>query len=563
MSDAHIDGVWHRLKSLSFVRHSTTGDDIALHDEMRRMVLRWCWGKQTRDSTGLQQQELSTLMITYYKQEIAREQSPALRQAYQAEMLYHLLYLEKAQGFTPTSPGFAFFLEQMQRALDLRQYTYTRSLLQEASEFEDDLLPEQRYSLLEQEARLLQNEEKYESALERYELLLHLEGTPWLQEHHADLLYERGICFTRLRHLPEAIYSLTRSLEIYEAQQNEKRIALTYGRIGYAYYKQGDLETAIKYYDHSLKLHRGAGNQVGYADILNSLGMVYAMQGKLSQASHHCHIALRYRREFYKEQEVSEVSVAISLRTLGDVYYRLGDATQARQCFQQAYDIYERYADQQGMASTSNYFGQLALDEGSLTEANEWFQKAARLASHFDPESEIRSLNRQSRVLFKQRKEHEAIELMQQAIEQAEQIRDFHQQTESLVELARMLRRASRLEEAQQALTKAELLARRYNYFYLLGDIMYIQGDACYSDGRNEEAFRFYTLYCYSMAHYTLEAYHKAVRQTLDYLIDLPQDRINQIWHQLSNDWAALELDEEQQRFMEQELEEVRAHLEL
>jgi tetratricopeptide (TPR) repeat protein len=562
--DVRIGEVWEQLKALSFVRASATREDIALHDEMRRLVLLWSWPEQSM-KTSSQRQALSEHMITYYEQEIKKEQSIQLRQAYQVEMLYHLLCVDLSQGFDQSNRGFAFFLELVEPALRLKQNTYARSLIQEVRQFEHDLLPEQRYSLMMQEAELLQNEENYKDALDLYEeYLQRLKETAWLAQHRADISRERGICFTRLSQFSEAIYALNYSLEIYETQQNSEQLAVTYSRIGYAYDRQGNWDTAVKYYKKSIELHCTENNRSGYADSLNSLAWVYRSQGNLEEALRICRIGLRLREELYKEQKESERSIGFSCSALGRIYYALGESPQAKRFFQRAYEIYERTSYQKGIASTYTHFGQFCLDKGELEEADKYFKKAYSIAIYIDSEAEIRSLNRQSHVLFQQNKADEAISLLRKAIERASTIKDFYQQTESLVDLANFLFQSGSSAEALHILQEAEVLAETYHYYYLLGMIKKARGDIYRSDGHYHEAFQFYMLYCHAMAYHNQAEYLKAVRHTVtEDLMELPRDMIGQIWQQLSDNWSTLELEEEKHVHMEQALQQVRLFLDM
>ena len=98
------------LPTLSFVRGSDSSGTFVLHDEMRRLVTRYCWTLQDADQTY--RKEISRCMIGYYEEQIAHTQSEQERHAYAVEMLYHTLFLD-------SNSGWKYFEERFSSALNL------------------------------------------------------------------------------------------------------------------------------------------------------------------------------------------------------------------------------------------------------------------------------------------------------------------------------------------------------------------------------------------------------------------------------------------------------------
>ena len=197
------------LPTLSFVRGPASSDTFVLHDEMRRLVTRYCWTPQDPDQTY--RKEISRCVIGYYEEQIARTQSEQERQAYAVEMLYHTLFLD-------SNSGWKYFDERFSSALNLLETSFARTLLQEAKLFEETLSVGQRREMQLAEAKLLRLEQDAPLAIELYGQLERDADQQWIEEHRAEILIEQGRCYFMLSKFSEAIDCFTRCLDIARAR---------------------------------------------------------------------------------------------------------------------------------------------------------------------------------------------------------------------------------------------------------------------------------------------------------------------------------------------------------
>jgi tetratricopeptide (TPR) repeat protein len=533
-----IEETWQTLNRFSFVRQSATTDEIALHDEMRRMVIDTVWASEQGGIPT--RRELSEHAIHYYELLITTEPYEPLLQVYRIEKLYHQLYLDPQKNFD-------LLKQQLETALRLKQNDVVHVLFQETRELLPLFSEEQRYSLEEYSAWLLQNEEKFAEALHLYHGLLALTETQWAREKQADLLLEQGICYTRLSQFPKAIFSLNRAAEIYQEQQNSIQVGIVFGRIGYMYMLQGALDTAVRYYKTSIEIARKEKRERLYADILNSLGRALLLQGKQIEALGNCRASLRIREELNAQGNLSDVVVGYSLTAVGNVYYEMGQKAEAEKYFQRAYSLYEKNFYQAGIATLSNRFGMLALDRGDRHMALEWFQKAYQRGIDYNEEAMAESQYRQSLLLCMSGQSEEALALLARAIEWAREMKYYHHQAMWQIEQIEMLLQMERLEEMLTILDATEDISTHYQYYFLLGKIAEMRGNIAYSAKDYSAAFQFYTRYCYFMALYNRAEYNKAAENMImKHLLDLPnRDLLRQMWEQLNDDWSALDLEEE------------------
>jgi tetratricopeptide (TPR) repeat protein len=536
--DETIEEVWQKLNAYSFIRRSATTDEITLHDEMRQMVINVVWRLEP-DSIP-HRREMSKQAIRYYDQLIATEDYEPLLQAYRVEKLYHHLYLDP-QG------SFELLRQQLEDTLKMKQNDVVHILFQETRELFPLFSEEQRYSLEEYSAWLLQNEEKFTEALEKYQELLALTEGQLAKEKEAALLTEQGTCYTRLSQFPNAIFSLNRAAEIYQTQQNTIEVGKVFNRIGYVYMLQGVLDTAVRYYEESIEIAKKEKIDRLYADILNSLGRALFLQGKIIAALGNCRAALRIREELNARNDTSDVVVGYSLTAVGSIYYDMGQKAEAEKYYQRAYNLYEKNFYQAGIATLSNRFGMLALDRGDRQLALGWFQNAHQRGIDYNREAMAESQYRQSLLLCMSGKYAEALSLLAKAIEWAREMKYYYHQAEWQIEQSKILLQNNQLEEAQAILDVAEDLSSQYQYYLLLGRIAELRGDIAYTAKEYSVAFQFYTSYCYFMALYNDAEYGKAAENMImKRLLDLPsRDLMRQMWEQLHKDWSALDLEEE------------------
>ena len=187
--------------------------------------------------------------------------------------------------------------------------------------------------------------------------------------------------------------------------------------MGFVYQKQGQLDTALRYYEDGLEIHKGLRNERAYANALLSISTVYRMQGKVEEALRRAKTSLRIRQDLFKQGKMSEVYVGWSLTTIGTIYYQINDFLKAEGFFQEALDIFARTGHKKGLATIYNRFGKLSMDRGELYHARQWFEKAYSTSLGIDTESQINSLNKQGWILVLEGQYQKAIELLQQAIE--------------------------------------------------------------------------------------------------------------------------------------------------
>jgi tetratricopeptide (TPR) repeat protein len=524
-----------KLRTLSFVRHSTTGDDFVLHDEMRRLVIRCCWGRQ--DPYKENRIEISNCMIRYYEEALEHEQNKLMKQSYTVEMLYHKLFVN-------LDDGLKFFEEAFKNALRLWSPPYARSLLQETRKFTLSL--EQEYRLIVLEARLLaQREEDPRRALTLYRYLQAEAEKDWFEQNRSTIYYGLADCFLSLGNFSEAIELISETSQIEQRAGNQRRYAEDLGTLGYIYQRQGQFDKAVEYYKQALAIYKQIGDRREYADKMNSLGNVYRIQGKIDEALRCCQIALKIREDLFEQGKVSEMQKGLSLSTIGAIYLDSNDVLQAEKLFQEAFVIFQRTGYKRGIARTYNRLGRIKEMQGDLDNAIRYFQDAYVTARSVDAQEEqISSLNKQGRVLMRQENLTKARECFEQARELSQQTHDYYQEAESLTDLAQVLEYSGMHNESVQALARGREIALQYHYYSLLGTIEDFLGLVRYGQQNYDTAFSHFVQSCHYMALFNSLRYNEAIRLLIQHLLQIPGNSRSGIISMIRAYWSDNDLNE-------------------
>ena len=520
------------LATLSFVRHSGSSDDFVLHDEMRRLVNRYCWERQ--DPERRIRRDLSQLAVSYYEDLMNHEQDEERRQSYVVEKLFHVSFIDIDEGLR-------FFDQHFNIAINLALRAFARSLFQEIQQFENRMSLEQRRRLMLVEARLLREEESPEAALNIYEELER--DTAWVEEHRRELFYQKGVCYIRMSQFPEAIVNLEACLEGARSNEDMWLYARSLHRLGYIHRRQSQYDDSIRFYEEGERAARNLSDRQLLAAILNDMGNVRRLQGKLDEALRLCKLALHIRRELFSQGKSSELEVGLSLSTLGQIYYDKKDIIEEEGAFREAFDIYNRIGDRRSIAATHNRLGRIYAIRGELEKALPEFQQAYRIAQGFDREAEIESLSQQGRTFLYTEKWEEAVPFFEQAIKLCQQVKDALHESENRLYLAEVYDHLGK--PPQELMREAKRIALQINNKFLLGFANRIQGEIHYRRREYAATFRYYRVACKYMALYSPIEFDKILRRLFDLMLgpDIPNTQLISAIDSLLEYWYDLGLD--------------------
>ncbi|TMC15380.1 MAG: tetratricopeptide repeat protein [Chloroflexi bacterium] len=498
------------LPQLSFVRRSSTGDSFVLHDEMRRLVVKYCW--EELDPDRRYRKAVSQRVMEYYMEELTRAQNESWQQLCDLVILHHRLFID-------LSDGLQYFKSRFLAARILRRRGFARLLFQEAQNVGSSMSLVQRNDLQLAGAQLLRLEDALDDALNALDQIKKESDPQWYETNYYEVLNEEGLCYQKKNLWDDAERCFNECLAVETERNNQARCAPLLNRLGYIARRRGQFATAITYYQQSADLFKHLGKMLNYADVLNNMGYAYRYQGKIEEALLRCKISWRLRWNLFQKGEVDEVIVGWSLSTLGIIYLSAGNISEAESRFNAAYDIYSRNNAKADIAATYHRFGQIQFERKNWDDALTWFIKAEQAAVEANIESYIMSLSWQGRVYMQQQRWTEAQVLFEQAMQRAQQVTDNYQAVESLIYLAECLAVQSQEIRSQQFLLEAEQNARERSYYDLLGRIEHRRGETQYHLDNFQQAFQHFVAYCHYMTLYNYGEYTSAVQRVIDALI--------------------------------------------
>ncbi len=273
-----------------------------------------------------------------------------------------------------------------------------------------------------------------------------------------------------------------------------------------------------------------------YTEALNNIGIVYRLQGKIDEALSRCKIGLRARKELFKSGKMSENYIGLSFDTIGAIYLSVDNLLKAEQSFREASAIFSRTGYKKGMATICNRFGQIALLKGELKIAVQQFERAYYMSLGVDTEAQIISLINQARIFMLEDQWDKSSTTFQNAISLAQQVHNYMQQAEALIEFAHALAGIDD-QRSVQAYEGAEKICRQYGYNELLSRAKEYQGDRKLQLQEYRPAFYYYGEACRAITYHNIVLYQKILRKVIDTLLEIPYQEISPIVDALVAYW--------------------------
>jgi serine/threonine protein kinase/tetratricopeptide (TPR) repeat protein len=184
----------------------------------------------------------------------------------------------------------------------------------------------------------------------------------------AQMIARQGAYYRFIGRLAEAEGLLEESLALVRAINNEREIAFVLVHLGATKPNQPE---AYGYWQESLKLAEQAGDQPLIAESLNWLSFAYYQQGELDTAVSHLERSLAIRRQL-KDRH----GLANGLTNLGLISIHHGRYERARTLLQEALQTQRGLNNWHGMAHVCTNLSYIALNTGDYKAAEEWAQQA-------------------------------------------------------------------------------------------------------------------------------------------------------------------------------------------
>jgi predicted ATPase/Tfp pilus assembly protein PilF len=184
----------------------------------------------------------------------------------------------------------------------------------------------------------------------------------------AQMIARQGAYYRFIGRLAEAEGLLEESLALVRALDDEREIAFVLVHLGATNPNQ---PAAAGYWQESLRLAERVGDQPLIAEALNWLSFAYYQQGELDTAVSHLERSLAIRRQL-KDRH----GLANGLTNLGLISIHHGRYERARTLLQEALQTQRDLNNWHGMAHVCTNLSYIALNTGDYKAAEEWAQQA-------------------------------------------------------------------------------------------------------------------------------------------------------------------------------------------
>ncbi len=184
-----------------------------------------------------------------------------------------------------------------------------------------------------------------------------------------------GYTYWRRGEHEKALAYFEQSLPIRRELGDRKGKGVTLNNMAGIYYVQGRHELALQTYQQSLSIAREVGDRKWEGTTLNNIGRLYKAQGDNKTALQ------QYEQCLPITREVGDKSVeGKTLTNIADIYREQGDLTKVLEYLEQSLTIRQQLGDRAGEAESRWNLGLTYKDLGDLAKADEHISRAVQLA---------------------------------------------------------------------------------------------------------------------------------------------------------------------------------------
>lgn len=381
--------LFKKAQSYVFVKHLPDGR-ISLHDEMRRMINDYVWPEVDPDSDRQRQdsqhaveyleskirlitEQINQLELDEQQAQAASGAQTEISTFLQIEALDRERWVLSEQQlnhvlFFDTDEGIRTFARMFDQATWSYRFRFRETLLATVQRYKDTFSSEQKFEIESRRITFLRDWGQYEQAKSIATQLL--ERKPIAPEQEVKILIERGNVEIRLGFLDQGIDNFQKAVSISEEHHLGGWLVRALNARGWAYRNQGDyslaLDDYLEAYDRSVELGKGELELQQTASILNNIGYVHALNDNRQVAFDTCLAALHQW-----EKTKSPRGIGMTHSTLGEIYTRFEQQTEALDHYQKALDIFTSENDVEWISIVRRGRATIWLAQGEWGKAEE------------------------------------------------------------------------------------------------------------------------------------------------------------------------------------------------
>jgi len=249
----------------------------------------------------------------------------------------------------------------------------------------------------------------------------------------------------------KAINLAREAKEIANEIKYPKGEAIALKNIGMAYYMKGKYAETLDYWNQSLQIFENLKDDIGISNMLNNIGAIYLNQGADEKA-------LEYMlRSLQLAEKIGDtLRIITALSNVGGIYYNKKDPV-ALNYFLKAIPMVERSGHLEEYVGITGNIGKIYADKNDNQKAQEYFQKSIKAAGNNF--TSAFSVNGIGKVYLEEGKLSEALQLHNQALENARKFGDQLEVVHSLKGIADVHLKLNNLALAIDYYNKAKVIA--------------------------------------------------------------------------------------------------------
>lgn len=194
-----------------------------------------------------------------------------------------------------------------------------------------------------------------------------------------ELLYQKGVIFSRKGQLNEALKVLKRCLQSRMEMGDYFGIGEALNSIGVTYFYMGKLDLALESYINSLKIKEDLGNIQQLAIAYNNIGDLFHAQGELDKAKYYYQQSLTLFEETSNKEHISNTT-----HNMGKFYHQTGAFDTALEYFEKALGIAKVLGNQLTISENLYHLIQVSIDKNDLDLARGYCQDIQTIAKQKD-----------------------------------------------------------------------------------------------------------------------------------------------------------------------------------
>jgi len=260
------------------------------------------------------------------------------------------------------------------------------------------------------------------------------------------------------------------------------------GNLGITFEKRAEYISAERLNKEALDLFTKSKDEIGIADSLNNLGIIYEKQGMFEEA-------LIYHLQSLDVKEKIQYNLDASYNNMGVIYEKRSEFDLAIQMFEKSLEIRRENDDAHGIATSLNNLGVVFTKKGDLTLAMQYHKQSLEQKQTIgDLHGEATSLANLGVVAEKERNYETAEAYFIKSLQISHEINDQRGVSTQYSNLAEIYAQTEKHEEAEIFFLKGLSLAKRLGELYLQAVLTKNLRDFYEQTGREEDYHKYDTI---------------------------------------------------------------------